>query len=134
MVEATYDVRHWYYKEEKSRWEYFRWAGKNPGNASVSIHNPQPFALVAQLRFRLRPIDDRTVTPSRLAVKVLWSRGPAGGGWWKVSLPPIELPAWRYGRPFSAPIAPAVALPASDDPRRLTFSLRELEIDVKGRP
>jgi hypothetical protein len=131
VVEATFDVRHWYGGEEKSRWEYFRWAGKNSGDATVTIHNPRSFTLVAKLGFKLRPIDKRVITVA-VAGNVLWTRELQEGRVESVSLGPIELPPGDTNIKFRSD-RESMADPKSDDPRKLTFSLRQLQIDLIAR-
>ena len=46
-VEAVFGPSNWW-KPEKSRWDYFRWS---MGDSTVAIHNPQPFAVVADVKF-----------------------------------------------------------------------------------
>jgi hypothetical protein len=129
VTEASFDVRHWY-DAEQNHWEYWRWAGKNPGAGAVTIRNPQPFTVTARLKFRLRSIDQRAVSVS-LGGKVLWSGMLQPAEVRKVALAGIDLPpgdtVLRFGTDRTA------AYPPIDDPRRLSFSLRDLEIDLEGR-
>jgi hypothetical protein len=129
-VSADFNPRYWYLPE-KSRLEYWRWGGKNPGAGEVTVHNPQPFALSVWLRFRLRSVDLRSAVISS-GGKVLWSGLLQPGEVKKLSLHGIDLPPGDTTFLFGSD-RPA-AYPGFNDPRRLSYSLRDLEIDLKGRP
>jgi hypothetical protein len=129
-VEAIYGPRNWW-RPEKSRWEFWRWS---TGDATVAVRNPQPFALVADIRFRLRSVDEREAVVA-LGERVLWRGMLRPGEAVRVKLPDITLAPgdtvlrFRSDRP--------AAYPGNSDPRRLSFSLRGFEIDVersKGGP
>ena len=126
VVEAIYGARNWY-PPEKSRWDFFRW---NMGDGTVTIRNPQPFAIVAVVKFRLRAVDQREAIVTR-AGKVLWRGMLQPAEVRRVSLGEIELPPGDtilgFGSDRSA------AYPGNGDIRRLTFSLRDLEIDLERR-
>ncbi len=100
------------------------------GDGSVTIRNPQPFAILAEVKFRLRAVDQRAAIVTR-AGKVLWQGMLQPAEVKKVSLGEIELPpgdsvfTFRSDRP--------AAHPGGGDMRRLTFSLKDLEIDLKRR-
>jgi hypothetical protein len=121
---------HYWYAPEKSRLEFWRWGGKNPGSGEVTIHNPQPFALSVWLRFRLRSVDQRSAIVSS-GGKVLWSGVLMPAEVKKISLHGIVLPPGDSKFLFGSD-RPA-AYPGNNDPRRLSYSLRDLEIDIKGR-
>lgn len=126
VVEAIYGPKNWW-RPEKSRWEFWRWS---MGDATIAIRNPQPFTLVARLRFRLRSVDERAAIVS-LGDRVLWSGMLPPGQAVKARVGEIELPpgdtviGFRSDRP--------AAFPGNNDPRRLSFSVRDFEIDVVRR-
>jgi hypothetical protein len=125
-VEAIYGAKNWW-RPEKSRWEFWRWS---MGDSSITIRNPQPFALVAGLRFRLRSVDERAAIIS-LGKTVLWSGMLPPGDAVRARIDGIELAPgdtvleFRSDRP--------AAFPGNNDPRRLSFSVRGFEIDVERR-
>jgi hypothetical protein len=125
-VEVIFGKSNWW-DAEKSRWEYFRWS---LGDSSVVIRNPQPFAIKAEIRFRLRSVDQR-------AALVLLN----GTLVWQGMLHPAEV---RHATIAGIVLPPGDtelvfksdrpgAYPGAGDQRRLTFSVRELEIDLKER-
>lgn len=126
VVEAIYGPKNWW-RPEKSRWEFWRWS---MGDATIAIRNPQTFTLVARLRFRLRSVDERAAIVS-LGDRVLWSGMLPPGQAVKARVGEIELPpgdtviGFRSDRP--------AAFPGNNDPRRLSFSVRDFEIDVVRR-
>jgi len=126
VVEAIYGPRNWY-TPEKSRWEFWRWG---MGEGTVTIRNPQPFAIVAVVKFRLRAVDERAAVVTR-AGKVLWRGMLQPAEVRRVSLGEIELPQGDTVLVFSSDRA--AAYPGNGDMRRLTFSLRDLEIDLRQR-
>jgi hypothetical protein len=129
VVEAIYDPHRWYPPEKPrwSTWEFFRW---NMGDGTVTIRNPQPFPLVAVVTFRFRAADQRAAIVTR-AGKVLWQGMLQPAEVRRVSLGEIELPPGDTVLTFGSD-RPA-AYPGNGDLRRLTFSLRDLEIDLKRR-
>ena len=124
-VEAIFDDN--WYAAERSRLEYWRWS---KGSATLTLRNPQPFALLATVSFSIRCNDtrkvglwqdeyarwERTLTRGELReVKVRNMRLEPGDTLWKFE---TDVPA---------------AYPDGLDRRRLTFSLRDLKIEVLGR-
>ncbi len=126
VVEALYGPRNWW-RPERSRWEFWRWS---QGDATVSLRNPQPFTVVARLRLRLRSADARGAL-IRQGSRVLWQGMLAPRESLDVVLPDIDLPPGDTVLDFTSD-RPA-AFPGGNDPRRLSFSLRNLEIDLVGR-
>jgi hypothetical protein len=128
-VTVDFSPRYWY-AAEKSRMEVWRWGGKNEGAGEVTVHNPQPFTLKAWLRFSLRSVDQRAAIVSS-GGKVLWSGMLQPAEVKKLSLHDIDLPPgdtkFLFGSDRRA------AFPGTDDPRRLAYSLRNLQIVLKGR-
>ena len=126
VVEAVFGPRNWW-GPEKSRWEFFRWS---LGDSTVAIRNPQPFAIRADIKFNLRSVDERGAVVT-LGGKVVC----------RAALKPAEVvPAtirdvvlkpgdtvllFHSDRPAS--------YPGNFDPRRLTYQVRHLEIDLKEK-
>ncbi len=125
-VEAVYGVHNWWHPE-KSRWEFWRWS---MGEATLAIRNPQPFTMAAHLRFRLRSVDEREAIVM-MGDRVLWKGLLQAGEVRKVTLGGIVLPPGDTVLLFKSD-RPA-AYPGNNDPRRLSFSLRGIEIDLEGR-
>jgi hypothetical protein len=125
-VMAVFGPANWW-RPEKSRWDYFRWS---MGDSSVEVRNPQAFPMIADIVFKLRSVDRRA------AIIILDGREvrreelePAEVV--PVTLSGIRLPPgdttllFRSDRP--------AAYPGNSDKRRLTYMVRDLEIDLKGR-
>jgi hypothetical protein len=125
-VEAVFGPANWW-GPEKSRWEYFRWS---LGDSTVAIRNPQPFPIVADITFKLRSVDERGASVA-IGGKVVWQAHlkPAEvlpGALRDVLLKPGDtVLLFRSDRP--------PAYPGNFDPRKLTFQVRHLEIDLKER-
>jgi hypothetical protein len=125
-VEAVFGPKNWW-KPEKSRWVYFRWS---MGDSSVALRNPQPFAVAADITFRLRSVDRRGAIVL-LGDKVAWQNTLEPAEVTPVTLRDVILPPgdtillFRSDRP--------AAFIGNSDRRRLTFMVRDLEIDLKGR-
>ncbi len=124
-VEARFDPAEWF-MAERSRLEFWRWSR---GSAAVAFHNPHPFAIIADIHFDLKSNDRRDVTLSTGGKKI-WS-GPAdrvrrGTTIRQVRLEPGDT-IWRFetDRPAEAP--------NHEDPRKVTFSIRNLQIRLKRR-
>jgi hypothetical protein len=126
LVQVVYGPVNWW-DPEKSRWEYWRWSR---GECSLAIHNPQPFAILADISFRLRAVDARGADVSMGGKRV-----------WHTQLRPAEVQAGSLAGVVLAPgdttlvfasDRPA-AYPGNGDGRRLTFSLRDLVVDLKAR-
>ena len=129
VVDVVYGPRNWYPSERPrwSSWEYFRWS---KGDGTVTIRNPQPFTIVAVVKFRLRAADAREAIVTR-AGKVLWRGMLKPAEVRRVTLGEIELPPGETVLAFGSD-RPAM-YPGNGDIRRLTFSLRDLEIDLRRR-
>jgi hypothetical protein len=126
VIEAIYGPRNWW-RPEKSRWEFWRWS---MGDATIAIRNPQPFTLLAHLRFRLRSVDERGAIV-KLGEKVLWSGMLPPGEVVRARIDAIELAPGDTMLSFSSD-RPA-AYPGNNDQRRLSFSVRSFEIDIERR-
>jgi len=126
VVEAIYDPRNWW-APERSRWEFWRWG---LGDGTVTIRNPQPFTIVAKVKFRLRSADGRAAIVAREG-RVLWQAMLQPGEVRHVSLGEIDLPPGDTVLLFKSD-RPA-AYPGNGDLRRLSYSLRDFEIDLERR-
>jgi hypothetical protein len=128
-VTAEFSARYWY-PVEKSRLEFWRWGGKSAGDGLVTVHNSQPFTLSVWLRFKLRSVDQREAVVSEGA-KVLWRGALDPAEIKRLSLHDVDLPPGDTVFRFSSDRR--AAFQDNDDPRRLSFSVRDLQIVLKGR-
>jgi len=125
VVEAVFDQQ--WYQPEKSWLEYWRWSR---GPATVTFRNPHPFAVVADIRLGLRAADERGVGVWE-AGRCLWQGKLARSQLRRVAIRAVRLnpgdTVWQFttDRPSF--------VPGNGDARPLTFSLRDLEIDLLGR-
>jgi hypothetical protein len=126
VVRVIFGSRNWW-DPEKSRWEYFRWT---LGDCSLSIRNPQPFTIISDVRFRVRSVDDREAKVSHNG-KVLWDAQLVGAQIPDVVIKDLELPPGDTTLDFTSDRPPAY--PGNGDERRLSYSVRGLEIDVKSK-
>jgi hypothetical protein len=100
------------------------------GDSSVALHNPQVFAVMVDVKFMLRAADRREAIVI-LGDKVAWRGALEPAVVQPVVLRDLVLPPgdtvliFRSDRP--------AAYPGNADRRRLTFMVRDLEIDVKAR-
>ena len=126
VVEAVYGPENWWLPERSLR-EFSRW---NAGTATVTLRNPQPFAIAAQVSFKLLSPGRRAVSVS-LGAREVWEGDLRAAVVTPVTLAPFELPpgdtvlTFRTDRP--------AAYPANGDQRRVTFKLKDLQIDLLGR-
>jgi hypothetical protein len=125
-VEAVFGPRNWW-EPERSRWDYFRWS---MGDSSVTLHNPHAFAIVADVKFRVRAVDSRSAIVS-IGDKVMWQLALKPAKVNPVNLSDIVLPPGDTVMLFHSDRPPAY--PGNSDRRRLTFMVEDLEIDLKGR-
>lgn len=125
-VEAVYSETTWWHPE-RSRWEFWRWA---KGDATITLHNPQPFTLAAHVHFRARSADEREARVL-LGGKVLWHAILPPKQNIEASLGQLELPPGDTVLSFTSDRQ--AAFPGNNDPRRLSFSVRDFEIDLDGR-
>lgn len=125
-VEAVYGPRNWW-GPERSRWEFWRWS---MGDCSVALRNPQPFTVVADIRFRLRSADHRAAIVSE-GGREIWRGEVDPSDTTSAVLRDLVLPPGDTVLEFRSDRAPAY--PGNNDRRRLTFSIRSFEIDLKGR-
>ena len=125
-VEAIYGNANWWWPE-RSRFDYWLWG---MGDCTVTLRNPQPFPLQVDIHFQLRAADRRTAIVG-LAGKVAWTELLQPAEVRPVSLPDLVLPPGDTILTFKSDRPPA--FPGNNDRRRLTFSVRDLEIDVKAK-
>ena len=127
-LEAVFSEQEWYLPE-RSRFDYWRWSR---GPADVMLRNPHPFTIQADIAFDLKSNDERKVIVRTVGAgdAVLWSgetvhtlRGVELKG---VRLPPGET-VWRFDTDKPA------QFPSNGDPRKVAFSLRNMEIRVLGK-
>jgi hypothetical protein len=131
-VAAVYGPLNWRGPESermagKKTWDSWRWS---MGDCTITIHNPQSFALLANVSFGLATVDTRNATV-KLGGKVIWSEvlRPAHDN--QAAIPRMELPPGDTELLFQSD-RPAVS-PGNGDNRRFTFSVRDLTIDLVGR-
>jgi hypothetical protein len=123
-VEVLFGPDNWW-DNERSRWDYFRWS---LGDSTITIRNPQSFAMTADIHFGLRAVDHR-------GAKVSIDGAPAFQGVLlpaevrSVSLPGVVLRPGDTVLLFQSDRA--AAYPGNNDRRRLTFSVRDFEVDLK---
>jgi hypothetical protein len=125
-VTAVFGARNWWIPE-RSRWDYFRWS---MGDSTIALHNPQPFAIIAEVTFDLRSVDRRSAIV-QLAGKVVCNENLEAATVRPVTLhgvllgPGDTILGFRSDKP--------AAYPGNFDRRRLTFMVRNLKIDLKRR-
>jgi hypothetical protein len=128
-VEAVYGPGNWW-SPEKERvagskvWDSWRWS---MGDSTVVIHNPQAFAMVADVRFGLATADERGATAT-IDGKVVWHAllKPAHDN--EAVIPAIRLPPGDTTVLFKSD-RPAVRAGGTDR-RWVTFSVRNLTITL----
>jgi hypothetical protein len=116
-----------WYLPERSRGEYWRWSS---GEAEVRIMNPHPHAVYADVSFRLRSKDERTVALKN-GESLLWS-GPVVNANSYVDLQKIVLPpgetVWRFETDRES------VKPDPHEVRLVAFSLRNFAIKLVDTP
>ncbi len=131
-VEAIYGPGNWWGPEKElvpgtKVWNSWRWS---MGDSSVVIHNPQAFAMMADVRFGLATADERGATAT-IDGKVVWHAllKPAYDN--EAGIAGIRLAPGDTTILFTSD-RPAVR--AGDSDRRwVTFSLRNLKIILKSK-
>ncbi|HVU35683.1 MAG TPA: hypothetical protein VHE61_19745 [Opitutaceae bacterium] len=121
---ARFNDRQWY-GLERSYFDYWRWAR---GPATLVFHNPHPFPLTVDIRFRLKSSDERTVTVAA-GSRVLW-HGPTEQTepalvFRNVVLPPGDTP-WQFTTDRPA------ELPPNGDLRKVAFRVCDLVITIEA--
>ncbi|MDB6169872.1 MAG: hypothetical protein JWM88_2736 [Verrucomicrobia bacterium] len=125
LLEAVFDDK--WYPPERSHLEYWRWS---KGPATLTLRNPHPFPLLVTISFGVRSKDARTVGLWQ-GTYARWERRLAPGEMREVKVRNMRLEpgdtVWRFETDVQG------TYPASDDPRRLAFSLRDLTIAILGK-
>jgi hypothetical protein len=126
IVEALFDDQ--WYPQEQSLLEYWRWSR---GSATVTLRNPHPFAVTADISFGLRAADGR-IADVRQGNHVYWLGMLEPKRLRRIVIRGIRLEpgdtVWRLETD-----QPAVR-PRPDDPRTVAFSLRDLLITLRPAP
>ena len=125
-VDAAFGPANWWLPETEGR-DSWRWSR---GDSALTIHNPQPFEIVADVSFGLATGDVRGAALS-IGGRVAWSA---------VVRPAVDNEASVRGvhlRPGDTVLLfqsdrPAVS-PGGGDRRPITFSVRDLRIVLRGR-
>jgi hypothetical protein len=126
VVEAVFGPVNWY-SPERSKWGFWRWS---QGDATVTLRNPQPFTIVSHVSFAFGAVGERQAIVS-LAGKIVWQGKLDPFGITSADIGEIDLPpgdtvlTFKSDRPGESP--------GGRDRRNLTFSLRDLEIDLERR-
>jgi hypothetical protein len=125
-VEVVYGGKNWFFPE-RSRLEYWRWA---MGDGTITLVNPHPFPIKADVTFGLSSVDLRDGIVS-IAGKLVW-RGPIKPGQtWPVTLHDLTLEPGQTDILFQSDLPPKY--PGGTDHRKLMYSVRNLEVELKGR-
>jgi len=126
LVKAVYGPLNWW-QLEKSGADYWRWSR---GDSSVVIHNPQPFAIMADMSFGLATVNSRAVT---LTVNgtIAWHGLLRAAFDNRATLVGIQLPPGDTVLSLQSD-RPPVHLNGSDR-RAFAFSVRNLKISLKGK-
>jgi hypothetical protein len=114
-----------WYVPERSRGEYWCWSR---GTAAISIHNPHAFPISAEITGGLRSLNTRMVTIWR-GEEDAWS-GSVGKQRVEFVLSAVRLDPGTTQLRFESDRPPQT--PGGPDARPLSFSLRELHIQVVG--
>ena len=131
-VTATYAPSNWWAPESermpgKRDRDSWRWS---KGDATITIHNPQPFIVLAELSFGMATPDPRAAIVT-IEGRIAWRAAlkPASDN--LAVITGIELP------PGDTPIQFRTDRPAVDvgngEHRRFAFSVRDLKISLVGR-
>lgn len=124
-VTAIFD--HQWHPDERSRLEYWRWS---KGSATLTLRNPQPFAVLATVSFTIRCNDVRKVGLWQDEY-ARWERTLQRGEMRDVKVRNMRLEPgdtlWKFQTDL-----PAI-YPGNNDPRKIAFKLSNLVIDVTGR-
>lgn len=124
-VEAVFDAN--WYGPERSWREVWNWSR---GSATVTVRNPQPFPLVANLTFGVRANSARHVSVVT-GGRTLWHAQLGRGELARVQVAGVVLPPGETVLRFETD-SPGARTP-NGDPRELAFSLRDLKIELTGR-
>lgn len=123
-VAARFNDAEWY-GLERSYVDYWRWAR---GSATLVLHNPHPFPITVDVRFRLKSSDDRTVS-IRDRSGVVW-RGATEQTMPALRFPGVQLlpgdNPWRFETDRPA------ARPPNGDTRAVAFRVCNLVLTITG--
>ena len=113
-----------WYGGERSRLEYWRWSR---GSATLTLHNPHPFPVVANVSFTVRVQGNRSLAV-RAGETEVWRGQFTPRERKDVRLSAVRLAPgdtrWRF-ETNEPPVHPE-----NDDPRELAFSVRNLRIEL----
>lgn len=113
-----------WYPPEKSYFEFWRWCR---GDGAIVLRNPQPYAVSADVSFGLRATDRRDVEV-RAGASVIWRGELAPETTTTVTLRGVRFSPgdtrWRFDTHVP---------PVRDHGRTLTFSVRNLAVDLRSR-
>jgi hypothetical protein len=125
QVQIRFPENEWY-GLERNYLSYWRWAR---GSATLMLHNPHAYAVIADVAFRLKSSDERTVSV-RQGDRVLWT-GSTGETMRDVDFRHIVLPSgdtlWRFETDHPA------AIPPNNDPRLVAFRLCDFRVVLRSR-
>ena len=124
--DAEFGSSNWWLPETEGK-DSWRWSG---GDSALTIHNPQPFAVLADLSFGLATGDVRLAKLS-IRGEVVWRTMVRPGEYGEAKVSGIELPPGDTVLLFQSD-RPAVA-PGRGDRRPITFSVRNLKIVLRAR-
>jgi hypothetical protein len=124
--DADFGPRNWWLPETEGK-DSWRWSG---GDSALTIHNPQPFAVRADVSFGLATGDVREAR-LRVGGEVVWHTMVRPGEYGEAKVSGIELPPGDTVLLFQSD-RPAVA-PGHGDRRPITFSVRDLKILLRAR-
>ena len=124
--DAQFGPSNWWLPEKEGK-DSWRWSG---GDSALTIHNPQPFAVLADMSFGLATGD---VREARLSVggEAVWHTMVRPGEYGEARISGVELPPGDTVLLFQSD-RPAVA-PGHGDRRPITFSVRDLKIVLRAR-
>ncbi|HTB80493.1 MAG TPA: hypothetical protein VK717_06370 [Opitutaceae bacterium] len=123
-MEAVFDAQ--WFSPEHSHFTYWRWSR---GPAVITVRNPHPFSLVADLRFGLNSLDGRRIIVCA-GDRILWE-GEIGRASRDVIIRDLRLPpgdtllSFKTGQPSLQP--------GKGEMRVLAFCLSNFEILLKAR-
>jgi hypothetical protein len=124
--DAEFGPSNWWLPETEGK-DSWRWSS---GDSAFTIHNPQPFAVLADVSFGLATGDVRAASLS-VRGRVVWHTMVRPGEYGEAGVSGIELPPGDTVLLFQSD-RPAVA-PGHGDRRPITFSVRDLKIVLRAR-
>jgi hypothetical protein len=121
VVDAAFGPVNWG-PAERTIWQYWRWS---EGDCTVTIRNPRDFTIESQIRLKFRTPTQRRATVTQ-AGRVLWSQMLPAGDMIDADLGEVDLLPGDTVLTFTSD-RPAT-LWGAHDPRKLSFSVRDLDI------